>query len=194
MNKTKVYTFNPPFLPKALEEFEKDQVKYLKQIKSLEPGLKIGDIVQLKPYLQGRNSGKFIYDGNDIIAFSFEFDDYGHLPLLSQFEVVRHFPIKYWSESVETNIVYFNCKQMDIKIKQIYQYQNTFYYLFTGLDGKLYGIFESKDNSMPAENKQEFLDRIMNADYFIFTDNKDQVIGEYLGEGQLDFDHILLVV
>lgn len=194
MAKAKVYTFNPSFLPKELEDFEKQKDKYLSQIKNLEPKLKTGDIVQLKPYLVGRNSGKYIYDGTNIVSLSYENDDYGHLPLLPQFEVVRHFPIKYWSESVEGNIVYFDSKRMEIKVNQIYQHQNSFYYLFTGLDDKLYGIFESKDNTMPAENKEEFKTRILNADYFIWAESKQEIIGEYMGDGELDFDHIILVI
>lgn len=195
MEKTKVYTFNPSFLPKELEDFEKNQEKYLQRVKTLEPKLKTGDIVQLKPYLVGRNAGKFIYDGENVVGLSYKYDDYGHLPLIPEFEVVRNFPIKYWSEALpDTNSVYFNPKALNPNINQIYQYGKTFYYLFKGLDDKLYGIFEVYDTTMPVENKQEFLERMLDTPHFMYVESNKDIRGEYMGEGQLDFDHILLFI
>ena len=191
MSKAKKYIFNPAFLPKDLQEFEKEKDRYLKQIKKLEPNLKTGDIVELKPYSGVRNMGKYIYNGVDIIPLSYEFDDYGHIPLLSQFEVVRNFHIKYWAEI--GNIVYFNPRLLLTKLNQIYKHDETYYYLFKGLDGKLCGIFENRDTELPAENKQHFLNKLNLASYFTFCESENDIKGGYTGEGQLDPDHILLL-
>lgn len=69
-----------------------------RMIQYLLPMLKRGDVVAYKDHVGYRNSGKAIYDGNDIIALSTDVDDYGSVPPV--FFIGDEFEPDHWSRDI----------------------------------------------------------------------------------------------
>jgi ABC-type sulfate transport system substrate-binding protein len=67
--------------------------------------LRTGDIISIDPYTGYRNDGLLIYDGTNIVPLYFDIDDYGSV--LPQMKVISEFPIRYWKDIIEHNMIVF---------------------------------------------------------------------------------------
>lgn len=66
--------------------------------------LRRGDLVCIESLLNSisRNSGKYIFNGIEIINLSFDADIYGNIP--SEFQSIIEFPPRYWSKCIDHNL------------------------------------------------------------------------------------------
>jgi hypothetical protein len=113
--------------------------------------LKRGDIIRfrLDSFSEERNFGKFIFDGEKLIALDMTIDEYGNLP--EEFKVINEFPILYFTESItHNNIVYSDIKDVKLKELNIGSLDNYSFSLFsfTKNDTK-YALFVFRDDSDP---------------------------------------------
>lgn len=92
------------------KEFDEEKIaSALIELNRLLPKLKVdlvkGDLILMMGVDRYRNSGVYIFDGQEIIILDREFDDYGNLPKM--FRVINNnVPITYWQDIKHNSIIW----------------------------------------------------------------------------------------
>ena len=143
-----------------------------------------GDIVHLEVNGDYRNDGKYMFDGERVIALDSSLDEYGSVP--SQFKAIDVFPLRHWVGVIEHNgIVHFDASpyvdeiMRNLEETQVDETGEFYKSSFTHANGETYTIYWTYQDNLPI-SKEKVKSDLLGGVFSVFDEvGFDAEIGNY---------------